>query len=124
MNYLPIENYGAIGDLNTMALVSLEGSIDFMCFPRFDSPSIFAALLDSERGGHFKIAPESGTFKYRQHYLPDTNILLSRFLGSDGVAVISDFMPVQHLGHRHNLVRRVKVVRGEIRFRMTCAPGI
>jgi len=123
MNYLPIENYGAIGDLNTIALVSLEGSVDFMCFPRFDSPSIFAALLDSERGGHFKISPVSGDFKYRQHYLPDTNILLSRFLGSDGVAVISDFMPVQHLGHRHNLVRRVKVVRGEMRFRMTCAPA-
>ncbi len=123
MNYLPIENYGAIGDLNTVALVSLEGSIDFMCFPRFDSPSIFAALLDSERGGCFKISPASGSFKYRQHYLPDTNILLSRFLGEDGVAVVSDFMPVQHLGHRHNLVRRVKVVRGEIRFRMICAPA-
>ncbi len=123
MNNLPIENYGVIGDLNTVALVSLEGSIDFMCLPRFDSPSVFAALLDRDKGGHFQIAPASGDFKHRQHYLPDTNILLTRFLGSDGVATISDFMPLQHLGHRHCLVRRVKVVRGEVRFRMVCKPG-
>jgi GH15 family glucan-1,4-alpha-glucosidase len=123
MNYLPIENYGVIGDLNTVALVSLEGSIDFMCFPRFDSPSIFAALLDSERGGHFQIAPASGDFKRRQRYLPDTNILLTQFLSQTGVAVVSDFMPVQHLGHQHNLVRRAKAVRGETQFRMVCAPA-
>ena len=123
MNYLPIENYGVIGDLNTVALVSLEGSIDFMCFPRFDSPSIFAALLDSERGGRFQIAPASGDFKRQQRYLPDTNILLTRFLSGEGVAVVSDFMPVQHLGHRHNLVRRAKAVRGETHFRMVCAPA-
>jgi GH15 family glucan-1,4-alpha-glucosidase len=123
MNYQPIENYGVIGDLNTAALVSLEGSIDFMCFPRFDSPSIFAALLDSEHGGYFQISPAFGDFKRRQRYLPDTNILLTHFLGGDGVATVSDFMPVQHLGHRHSLVRRVKVVRGAIRFRMVCAPS-
>lgn len=122
MNFLPIENYGVIGDLNTVALVSLEGSIDFMCFPHFDSPSIFAALLDPERGGSFKISPVSNEFKHRQHYLPDTNILLTRFLGTSGVATISDFMPAQHLGHRHNLVRRIKVVRGEMKCRMVCAP--
>ena len=122
MDYQPIENYGVIGDLNTMALVSLEGSVDFMCFPRFDSPSIFAALLDRERGGYFKIAPAPGVSKRRQRYLPDTNILLTRFFSPDGVAAVSDFMPVQHLGHQHTLVRRVKVVRGEMRFRMVCAP--
>jgi len=122
MNYQPIENYGVIGDLHTVALVSLEGSIDFMCFPQFDSPTIFAALLDRDQGGYFQIAPASGDFKHRQRYLPDTNILLTRFLGSAGVAAVSDFMPVQHLGNRQGLVRRVKVVRGEIRFRMICAP--
>ncbi len=122
MNYQPIENYGAIRDIKTLALVIQEGSVDFMCFPRFDSPSIFAALLDHERGGYFKIAPVAGNFKRRQRYFPDTNILLTRFLESDGVAAISDFMPLQHLEHRHSLVRRVKVVRGEIRFRMVCAP--
>jgi GH15 family glucan-1,4-alpha-glucosidase len=122
MNYQPIENYGIVGDLNTVALVSMEGSIDFMCFPRFDSPTIFAALLDHRKGGRFQIAPASGEFKHRQRYIPDTNILLTRFLGTDGIAEISDFMAIQALGHRHNLVRRVKVVRGEITFRMVCAP--
>jgi GH15 family glucan-1,4-alpha-glucosidase len=97
-------------------------SIDFMCFPRFDSPTIFAALLDHKKGGAFGITPVSGEFKTRQRYLPDTNILLTRFLGESGIASISDFMAMQHLGHKHNLVRRVKVVRGEIRFRVVCDP--
>jgi GH15 family glucan-1,4-alpha-glucosidase len=121
-NYQPIENYGIIGDLTTTALVGMQGSIDFMCFPHFDSPTVFAALLDSKKGGHFSIAPVAGEFKNRQRYFPDTNILLTRFLGESGIAEISDFMAMQHLGHRHNLVRRVKVVRGEIKFRMVCAP--
>jgi GH15 family glucan-1,4-alpha-glucosidase len=122
MSYQPIENYGVIGDLTTAALVSMDASIDFMCFPHFDSPTIFAALLDGKKGGHFQIAPVSGEFKHRQRYLPDTNILLTRFLGEDGIASLSDFMAMQHLGHRHNLVRRIKVVRGEITFRVVCAP--
>jgi GH15 family glucan-1,4-alpha-glucosidase len=122
MKYQPIENYGVIGDLATVALVGMNGSIDFMCFPAFDSPSIFARLLDHERGGYFQIAPATGEFKQRQRYFPDTNILLTRFLGGDGIAEISDFMPMEHLGHLHNLVRRVKVIRGEIKFRMVFAP--
>jgi GH15 family glucan-1,4-alpha-glucosidase len=122
MNYQPIENYGLIGDLATTALVSMEGSIDFMCFPRFDSPTIFAALLDRQNGGYFRIAPESGEFHHRQRYFPDTNILLSRFLGEQGIVEISDFMAIEHLGHMHNLIRRAKVVRGEIRMRMIFAP--
>jgi GH15 family glucan-1,4-alpha-glucosidase len=122
MNYQPVENYGVIGDMATTALVGLNGSVDFMCFPRFDSPTIFAALLDYNKGGHFQIAPVSGGFKHHQRYFPDTNILLTRFLGESGIAAISDFMAMQHLGQNHSLVRRVKVVRGEIRFRMACAP--
>jgi GH15 family glucan-1,4-alpha-glucosidase len=122
MNYEPIENYGVIGDLTTTALVGMNGSIDFMCIPRFDSPTIFAALLDRENGGYFRIAPVSGEFRHRQNYFPDTNILLSRFLGEQGIAMISDFMAITHLGHRHNLVRRVKVVRGEMKLKMTFAP--
>jgi GH15 family glucan-1,4-alpha-glucosidase len=122
MSYQPIENYGVIGDLTTAALVSMDASIDFMCFPRFDSPTIFAALLDKKKGGSFQLVPVSGEFKHRQRYLPDTNILLTRFLGENSIASISDFMAMQHLGHRHNLVRRVKVVRGEIHFRVVCAP--
>ncbi len=121
-DYQPIENYGVIGDLNTAALVSMQGAIDFMCFPRFDSPTIFAALVDHKRGGSFHICPIGGEFRTRQRYFPDTNILLTRFLGDGGVAEISDFMAIEHLGHSHNLIRRVKVIRGEVRFRMVCAP--
>src|SRR5215472_6366373 len=90
--YQPIENYGIIGDLTTTALVSNTGSIDFMCFPRFDSPTIFAALLDAKRGGRFCVAPVSEDFKHRQRYFPDTNILLTRFMGESAVADLSDFM--------------------------------
>jgi GH15 family glucan-1,4-alpha-glucosidase len=122
VNWQPIENYGVVGDLATTALVGMNGSIDFMCFPNFDSPTIFAAILDRERGGRFQISPRDGEFKQRQRYFPDTNILLTRFLGEQGVAEISDFMAVEHLGHLHNLVRRVKVVRGEITLRMVFQP--
>jgi GH15 family glucan-1,4-alpha-glucosidase len=121
-HYRPIENYGLIGDLNTVALVGMDGSIDFMCFPYFDSPSIFAALLDAKKGGCFRIAPLLEEPKNRQLYLPDTNVLLTRFLSDHGVAEISDFMPIQEMGHAHDIIRRVKTVRGEIRFRMTCEP--
>lgn len=123
MQSQPIENHGIIGDLHTAALVGTDGSIDFMCFPRFDSPSIFAALLDPVKGGYFQIAPaQPDGFRRKQLYFPDTNMLLTRFLSDDGVAEISDFMPIEHLGHCHDLVRRVKVVRGQIALRMVCAP--
>lgn len=122
MDYQPIENYGVIGDLTTTALVGMDGSIDFMCFPAFDSPTIFARLLDHQRGGFFQIAPVSGEFRRRQRYSPDTNILLTRFLGDNCIVAISDFMAMQHLGNQHNLVRRVKAVRGEAAIRMGCAP--
>jgi len=120
--FKPIENHAIIGDLNTVALVALDGTIDFLCFPRFDSPSIFASLLDSERGGCFQIVADLDGAKHRQLYLPDSNILLTRSLASSGVAELSDFMPVENAGVAHNLVRRVKTVRGEISFRMICAP--
>ena len=120
--YQPIENYGVIGDLNTVALVGMDGSIDFMSFPHFDSPTIFARLLDHDKGGHFRIAPILNHPQHRQLYLPDTNVLLTRFLSDDGVAEISDCMPIQEMGHAHDVIRRVKTVRGEIRFRMICQP--
>jgi GH15 family glucan-1,4-alpha-glucosidase len=118
----PIENHAIVGDLHTAALVSLDATIDFMCFPRFDSPSIFASLLDPERGGRFSISPQLPDAKHRQLYMPDSNILLTRFLTNDGVAEVSDFMPVEAAGVAHNLVRRVKSVRGDTRVRMLCAP--
>jgi GH15 family glucan-1,4-alpha-glucosidase len=118
----PIEDHGIIGDLGTVALVGTDGSIDFMCFPQFDSPTIFGALLDAERGGHFLLAPEAecGRAQRRQLYLPDSNILLTRFLFEQGVAEVSDFMAPE-IGARA-LIRRAKCVRGEISFRMVCAP--
>jgi GH15 family glucan-1,4-alpha-glucosidase len=120
--YDPIGDYGVIGDLNTVALVGLNGSIDFMCFPDFDSPSVFAALLDARKGGHFQIAPVLERAEHKQLYLPDTCMLLTRFLAEDGLAEISDFMPVEALGMAHNLVRRAKTVRGEVRYRLVCDP--
>lgn len=122
MAYQPIESYGVVGDENTVALVGMDGSIDFMCFPDFDSPSIFAAMLDDEKGGHFRLAPVLEDARHRQLYLPDTNILITRFLAHDGVGEVSDFMPVEELGQAHQLVRRAKTVRGDLMFRMICAP--
>src|SRR5215831_513901 len=120
--YQPIEHYGVIGDLHTVALVGKDGSIDFLCLPSFDSPSVFAALLDAERGGRFQIAPILDRPTRRQLYLPDTNVLLTRSLHADGVAEVSDFMPVEDVGQAHNLVRRAKTVRGELKFQMRCDP--
>jgi GH15 family glucan-1,4-alpha-glucosidase len=120
--YHPIENYGVIGDLHTVALVSVDGSIDFMCFPSFDSPTVFAALLDHERGGRFRIAPVLEDARHRQIYLPDTNVLITRFLSNHGVAEVCDFMPIEEIGWAHNLVRRATTVRGEIPYRMVCDP--
>lgn len=122
MGYQPIENYGVIGDQHTVALVGMNGSIDFMCFPNFDSPTIFAALLDDEKGGRFELSPRRKDAHQRQIYLPDSNILLSRFLFEDGVAEISDFMPIDHEKHAHDLVRRAKSIKGEIEFCMKCQP--
>jgi len=122
MGYQPIGNYGIIGDLHTVALVGMDGSIDFMCAPRFDSPSVFAALLDDERGGRFQLAPLLADVQRKQLYLPDSCVLLTRFLGEEGVAEVSDFMPVEGGGHTHDVVRRAKTVRGEVRFRMVCQP--
>lgn len=120
--YQPLQNYGIIGDLHTVALVGMDGSIDYMCFPRFDSPTLFAALLDSERGGRFALTPLLSAPRHKQLYLPDTAVLLTRFLAEEGVAEISDFMPMQDKGHRHDLVRRVKTVRGEIKYRLLFQP--
>lgn len=122
MSYLPLEQYGIIGDLHTTALVGMNGSIDFMCFPHFDSPTIFAGILDDRHGGRFELAPCVEGARQKQLYLPDSNVLLTRFLGGNGVAEISDFMPIKELGHEHDLVRRAKAVLGEVKFRMRMAP--
>ncbi len=122
MSYQPIENYGIIGDLNTVALVGLNGSIDFMCFPDFDSPSIFASLLDDKHGGYFQISPVLDNMKNKQLYIPDTNVLLTRFLSKDGVGEITDLMPVEESIGGNILIRRVINVRGNLTYRMYCRP--
>jgi GH15 family glucan-1,4-alpha-glucosidase len=117
-----IEEHAIIGDLNTVALVGLDGTLGFLCAPDFDSPSLFAALLDPQRGGSFGLAPLFDAPTYRQLYLPDTNVLLTRFLDDEGVAEVSDFMPVAESGVPHNIIRRAKAVKGDIAFVMRCAP--
>jgi GH15 family glucan-1,4-alpha-glucosidase len=123
MSYEPIENYGAIGNMRSIALVGMNGSIDFLCYPEFDSPSVFAALLDDERGGRFQIEPQLKNRRVRQLYLPDTNILITRFLAEEGVAELTDYMPIANDGKEPNeIVRTVTVVRGDVSFKMRCQP--
>jgi GH15 family glucan-1,4-alpha-glucosidase len=124
-HYLPIENYGIIGNLRTAALVGIDGSIDWMCLPHFDSPSVFAAILDDQKGGRFRIAPPvTDNFRYKQFYWPDTNILVTRFLHADGIGQVEDFMPMSSgQKTRHMLVRRVRVVRGQLKFHLECKPA-
>src|SRR5258708_36685591 len=94
MPYLPIEDHGVIGDLHTVALVANDGTIDWCCFPRFDSPSLFGSLLD-RNGGHFSINSVDWQQHRRQMYLPDTNGLLTPFMGEGAVPQVVDFMPLQ-----------------------------
>ena len=126
MAYQPIENYGIIGNMHTVALVGMNGSIDWLCYPHFDSPSVFAAILDDKKGAWFKISPATEGVTHKQIYWPDTNVLVTRFLSADGVGEVVDFMPVgvreDEPGY-HQLVRRVNVVRGTMPFRMECYPA-
>jgi GH15 family glucan-1,4-alpha-glucosidase len=123
MSFEPIENHGVIGNMRSIALVSMNGSIDFLCFPRFDSPTVFAALLDDERGGRFLIEPQLNSARVRQLYLPDTNILLTRFLSNDGLVELTDFMPIStDVEQPNELIRSVAVIRGEVTFRVLCQP--
>src|SRR5207248_4464228 len=93
MAYKPIESYGVIGDMYTVALVGMDGSIDWCCLPNFDSPSVFAAILDDRKGGYFRISSLLEG-RQKQMYLPDTNVLVTRFLGEQGVGEVVDFMPI------------------------------
>jgi GH15 family glucan-1,4-alpha-glucosidase len=122
--YQPIEHYGVIGNLRTAALVGMDGSIDWLCMPHFDSPSVFAAILDDRKGGRFRIAPAGADFRRKQFYWPDTAVLITRFLHDDGVCEIEDYMPVGGTGTGPDeLIRRVRVVRGKAAFRLECRPA-
>src|ERR1700722_6033359 len=123
--YKPIESYGVIGDLHTVALVGMDGSIDWCCLPHFDSPSIFGAILDERKGGYFKRASLYEP-QHKQMYLPDSNVLVTRFLSPEGVGEVVDFMPVQDPSRgkkTHHIVRVVRAVRGAVRFRLECQPA-
>jgi len=125
MSYQPIENYGIIGDMHTVALVGMNGSIDWFCFPHFDSPSVFARILDDKKGGFFQISPV-GSVKVKQLYWPATNVLLTRFLSPDGVGEVTDYMPVGKARRGngfHSIIRRVSVVRGSLSFVLECHPA-
>ncbi len=123
MSFEPIENYGVIGNMRSIALVSVNGSIDFLCYPNFDSPTVFAALLDGERGGCFEIQPQFKVRRVRQLYLPDTNVLLTRFLAEEGVAELTDYMPIGNDGEQPNeIIRSLAVIRGQVDFKMRCRP--
>jgi len=116
--YPNISEHGLIGDLQTTALVSTDGCIDFFCCPRFDSPSIFASLLDADKGGYFQIRPDRDDYVTRQLYLPDNALLITRFMTPDGVGEVLDFMPVIEgkPTDRHRIVRMLRVARGTMRF--------
>jgi GH15 family glucan-1,4-alpha-glucosidase len=113
--YLPIAQHGLIGDLRSCALVGTDGTIDWFCAPRFDSPSVFGALLDADRGGAWTLGIHDGAGTTSQFYFPDSNILVTRFLTEQGVAEVHDFMPLlgsHDAEHRQRIVRRVVGVRG------------
>jgi hypothetical protein len=114
-----IADHGLIGDLRTAALVTTNGTVDWLCVQRFDSSSVFCTLLDSERGGSWRLAPTCQVLTTQQSYFPDTNVLIARFLTQDGVVEIRDFMPLDLNDDdpRQGLVRIVKAVRGEMELR-------
>ena len=125
-DYRPIEDYGLIGDMHTVALVGTDGSIDWCCLPRFDAPSVFARLLDADDGGFFRVAPRGDDVTTKQFYWPDTNVLVTRFLSADGVGEVRDFMPVAGRAHapgQRRIVRTVRAVRGTVTFRIRCHPA-
>ncbi len=126
MPYQPIENYGIIGNMRTIALVGLNGSIDWYCYPQFDSPSIFGAILDDAKGGRFQISAGDDGIRHKQFYWPSTNVLVTRFLHKDGIAELEDFMPAglpSNSREFHQVWRRIRCVRGAVSISVACRPA-
>lgn len=107
----------------TAALVSIDSSINFFCFPEFDSPTVFAALLDPQRGGSFTLRPELTGMQCKQMYAAESNVLVTRFLSEKAAAEVIDFMPLTATTQGKELVRIVKIIHGEVRFRAKCQPA-
>src|SRR5215469_76683 len=128
MSYQPIEHYGVIGDMRSAALVGKDGSIDWCCLPHFDSPSVFAKILDDRKGGFFSLAPAEEC-QVKQMYLPSTNVLVTRFFSDHGMGEVIDFMSVgrdaggQTDQSARQIVRIARAIRGPLRFRMECRPA-
>lgn len=121
----PIAEHGAVGNLQTVALVARDGTVDFLCWPQFDSPSIFAALLDPDKGGAFEIRPIIDEARVVQMYIPESNVLLTRWLGEEASAEIIDVMPIptgEDASRRGRMIRRVKVTRGKAKVKLHCWP--
>jgi GH15 family glucan-1,4-alpha-glucosidase len=122
--YQPIENYGIIGNMRTVALAGVNGSIDWFCYPDIDSPSLFGAILDDKKGGRFRIAPVDESVRRKQFYWPSTNILVTRFFNDEGIAELQDLMPLRRGAVLPgSIYRRVRGVRGKVRFRVECRPA-
>ncbi|KAF8914864.1 glycoside hydrolase family 15 protein [Mucidula mucida] len=129
-DYAPISDHGLIGNLHTAALISIDGSVESYCVPDFDSPSVFARILDKDKGGHFSITP-TVPFNTKQSYLPSSNVLQTKFMNEKGVVSITDFLPRPKESSGlsapkpllHWLIRRVEVIRGTVPLRMECAPA-
>jgi GH15 family glucan-1,4-alpha-glucosidase len=122
--YPNISDHGLIGDLQTTALVCTDGTIDFFCCPRFDSPTVFASVLDAEKGGYFRVRPAADKYVTKQLYFPNTAMLITRFMTPDGVGEVLDFMPVIEGAptDRHRLVRFLRVARGTMQFVVEVQP--
>ena len=129
-NYKPISDYGLIGDCHSAALVSKDGSVDWCCFPRFDSPAVFSRILDHARGGYFQVAPK-GARKTTRRYLPGTNVLETTFHTDTGVAQLTDFMPIHphcepeepmEVGSLQRITRILKCISGSVEFQVDCYP--
>lgn len=125
--YRTIGDHGIIGNLETAALVARDGTIDYLCWPALDSPTIFADLLDGDRGGAFEIVPELDDARHLQLYVPDTNVLLTRWMASQGSAEVVDVMPYPAQTDQANeearmLIRRLTVTSGTVTFSVRCSP--
>ncbi len=126
MPYQPIENYGIIGNMRTVALVGMNGSIDWYCYPHFDSPSIFGAILDDKKGGRFQISADADGVRHKQFYWPSTNVLITRFLLKEGIVELEDFMPAglpTDSPEYNHIYRRIRCVRGAVHISVACRPA-